>query len=131
MSRRLVVILVAAVAVAFAASAWAQAQGTPMKIGFSFFAKGKEMPKGTYLIEVTSAGHVVLRSEKGGNTADLTPLKSLGRDDKLQEPKLVFDTVGAFHFLCEVWLPGQEGYQVGSSTGEHDQEIVGGAKNRK
>jgi hypothetical protein len=99
-----------------------------MKIGFSFFAQGKSLPSGKYTVEVTPAGHVTLRAEKGGAVAELKPIKVLGQDGNLAEPKMVFDTVGSLRFLSEVWLPGQDGYLVGTSTGEHGQQVVKGKK---
>ena len=127
MKRALIGIGVAIAVAAFAGGAWAQSQAPSMKIGFGFYAGGKQLDSGKYAVEVTPAGHVVLRAEKGGAVADLTPLKSLGRNDDVKQPKLVFDTIGSVRFLAEVWLPGQDGYQVGSASGDHEQEVVVGA----
>jgi hypothetical protein len=124
MNRRLMGISVAVIVAVFLGSVWAYAQAPSTKIGFSFFAAGKAFSSGKYAIEVTPAGHVVLREEKGGATADLTPLKSLGRKDGAQEQKLVFDVVGSVRFLSEVWLAGQDGYLVGTVSGPHEQEVL-------
>jgi hypothetical protein len=115
----------------FGGLAQAQTQAPSIKIGFSFYAAGKEYKSGNYTIEVTPAGHVVFHAAKGDAVVDLTPMKSLGRDDKIQSPKLVFDIIGADRFLSEVWLPGQEGYLVGSVSGPHDREVLGARKNKK
>jgi hypothetical protein len=131
MNRQVVGIGTAIALAVLAGGIWAHAQAPSMKIGFTFYAAGKELKGGKYTIEVTPAGHVALRAEKNGTVTDVTPLKSLGRDDKIQEPKLVFDIIGADRFLSEVWLPGQDGYLVGSSSGPHDQEILGGPKTKK
>lgn len=131
MYRKLLGIGVAAVVAVLVVGGLAQAQAPSMKIGFSFYAAGKEYKSGNYTIEVTPAGHVVFHAEKGDAVVDLTPMKSLGRDDKVQAPKLVFDIVGAARFLSEVWLPGQDGYLVGSVSGPHDQEVLGARKNKK
>ena len=131
MNRLLVGISVAVALAIFTGGAWAQAQAPSMKIGFDFLAAGKELSSGKYTIEVTPAGHVVLRAEKGGAVADLTPLKSLGRGDNVQEPKLVFDTIGSVRVLSEVWLPGQDGYLVGTSSGPHEQEVLVAPKAKK
>ena len=124
------VAVVAAVLV-LGSMAQAQAQAASMKIGFSFFAAGKEYKSGNYTIEVTPAGHVVFHAAKGDAVVDLTPMKSLVRDDKIQAPKLVFNIIGADRFLSEVWLPGQEGYLVGSVSGPHGQEVLRARKNKK
>jgi hypothetical protein len=131
MNRQLMGISIIVIVAVFLGSAWAYAQAPSIRVGFSFFAAGKELSSGKYAIEVTPAGHVVLRAEKGGATADITPLKSLGRSDSIQEPKLVFDIVGAERFLSEVWLAGQDGYLVGSVSGPHEEQVLGGHKSTK
>ncbi len=117
-------ILVVVASIAFAGGVWAQGQTTSVKIGFSFMAQGKSLPAGKYNLEVTSAGRVVLHAEKGGAATELKPIKALGQDGNGEETKLVFDKIGSIHFLSEVWLPGQDGYLVGTSTGTHEQEVV-------
>jgi hypothetical protein len=131
MFRKFLGIGVAVVVAVFVFGSLAQAQAPSLKIGFSFYAAGKEYKSGNYTIEVTPAGHVVFHAEKGGAVADLTPMKSLGRDEKIESPKLVFNLIGSDRFLSEVWLPGQDGYLVGSVSGPHDQEVLGGRKNKK
>ena len=131
MYRKLLGIGVAVVVAVLVLGGLAQAQAPSMKIGFSFYAAGKEYKSGNYTIEVTPAGHVVFHAAKGDVVVDLTPMKSLGRDDKIQAPKLVFDIIGADRFLSEVWLPGQDGYLVGSVSGPHDQEVLNARKNKK
>ncbi len=128
MNRRRIGILLVVASVVFAVGAWAQGQAASMKIGFSFIAQGKSLPAGTYKLEVTPAGHVVLQTEKSGAAADLKPIKALGQDGSVEEVKLVFDKIGSIRFLSEVWLPGQDGYLVGTSSGAHEQEIVKGKK---
>ena len=76
MKRALIGIGVAIAVAAFAGGAWAQSQAPSMKIGFGFYAGGKQLDSGKYAVEVTPAGHVVLRAEKGGAVADLTPASS-------------------------------------------------------
>jgi hypothetical protein len=130
MNRRVVGIGVAVIVAVFASGAWAQTQGPLTKIGFSFSLAGKQINSGKYAIEATPAGHVVFKTAKGVEVADVTPLKSLGRSENVQQPKLVFDVVGADRFLVEVWLPGQEGYLVGEVTGAHEQQVLGGSKGK-
>ncbi len=131
MKRRWAASAFAIAIVIFAASSWAQGQATSMKIRFDFFAQGRDLPPGVYSFDVTPAGHVLLHSEKTGAEIDLNPIKSLGQNSSIKEPKLVFDKVGSVRFLSEVWLPGQEGYLVGSATGDREQEVVGVARAKK
>jgi hypothetical protein len=128
MYRKFLGVGVAVVVAMFVFGSLAEAQAPSVKVGFSFYAAGKEYQSGNYTIEVTPAGHVVLHAAKGGAVVDLTPMKSLGPNDKIQSPKLVFNLIGSDRFLSEVWLPGQDGYLVGSVSGPHDQESVGGGK---
>lgn len=129
--KRLVALGVAVVLTAFAGYAWAQAQSSPVKIGFSFLAAGKIVSSGTYSIEPTSSGTVVLRDKRGQVAAELKPLKSLGLNGDTQEPKLVFILSSPMRVLSEIWLPGHEGYLVGTVTGSNQQQIVGGSRNNK
>lgn len=125
MHRRLAVVCVAIIMAGFfGVSALAQAPVT--KVGFDFFAFGHPYQSGKYVIELTPAGKVSLRSEKGKEAAEVTPLKSLGKDEKVKSTKLVFALVGSARILSEVWLPGQEGYLVASVSGEHDEQVLGG-----
>lgn len=129
--KRLVALGVAVVLTAFAGYAWAQAQGSPVKIGFNFVAAGKIVSSGTYSIEPTSSGTVVLRNKRGEVAAELKPLKSLGLNGGEQEPKLVFILSDTMKVLSEIWLPGQEGYLVGTVSGSNQRQIVGGSHSSK
>jgi len=109
----------------------ASAQSPLTKIGFGFYVAGRGLDSGKYAIEVTPAGKVAIRAEKGSAVVEVAPLKSLGRDESVKSPKLVFDLVGSQRFLAQVWLPGQDGLQVGSVSGDHEQVVVGGAAPKK
>jgi hypothetical protein len=126
MNRRLAAFSVAVLAVVFIGGTWAQAQAPLTKIGFGFFASGREFASGKYAVDVTAAGKVSLKAEKGKAAVEITPLKSLGPNPSLKAPKLVFEVVGADRFLAEVWLPGHDGYLVGSVSGDHTEQVVEG-----
>ena len=125
MNRRFAVGIALILTTVFLGSASAQAPLT--KIGFGFYVAGRAMDSGKYAVELTPAGKVAIKAEKGSTAVEVTPLKSLGPDDKVKSPKLVFDLVGSQRFLAQVWLPGQDGVQVGSVSGDHEQVVVGGA----
>ncbi len=129
--KRLVALGVAVVLTAFAGNAWAQAQGSPVKIGFNFLVAGKILSSGTYSIEPTSSGTVVLKNKRGQVAAELKPIKSLGLNGGEQEPKLVFILSDTMKVLSEIWLPGHEGYLVGTVTGSNERQIVGGSQHGK
>src|SRR5512135_2637584 len=91
MNRRFAGISVAVVAVVLLGGALAFAQAPLTKIGFGFFAGGREFSSGKYEIVVTSVGKVAIRNEKGKQAVEITPLKTLGRNDSVRTPKLVFE----------------------------------------
>jgi hypothetical protein len=127
MNRRLATACMAIiVAGLLGASALAQAPVT--KVGFDFFAFGHPHQSGKYVIELTPAGKVSIRTEKGKEAAEMAPLKTLGKDDSVKFTKLVFAVVGSERILTEVWLPGQEGCLVASVSGEHEQKVLGGTR---
>jgi hypothetical protein len=128
MNRRSVAFGVALILLVFVGVAVGQAQAPLTKVGFGFFAGGKALDSGKYTVELTPAGKVVIKSAKGKDAVELAAIKSLGKDEKVKSPKLVFDVVGSQRFLAQVWLPGQDGVQVGSVSGEHEQAVVGGSE---
>jgi hypothetical protein len=128
----LALIVVSAVAMlAGSFSVYAQSKGSEMvaKVSFEFKAGEKMFPAGTYRFarRSTSAPSLVITPEKGGEStmvAVVTRLAQRVRTSAETEGSLVFDKVGQDHVLSEVWMPGQDGFLVGATTGEHQHEVV-------
>ena len=129
----------AVVALAFALNAGgtvAFAQGT-FKIPFKFEAGGKKFPPGEYRVDQKEDGPITLRQESTGKEFPVPVIQRLAQPSPpLQVPQLVFDMVGNFepsyteyvtdYVLAEVWLPGQDGLQVHTLKGAHQNQTVKG-----
>jgi hypothetical protein len=129
----------AVVALAFALIAGGTvvyAQGT-FKIPFKFEAGGKKFPPGEYRVDQKEDGPITLRQESTGKEFPVPVIQRLAQPSPpLQVPQLVFDMVGNFepsyteyvtdYVLAEVWLPGQDGLQVHTLKGAHQNQTVNG-----
>jgi len=126
-------VLAAALVIGVALSgtiAFAQANRVNVTLDFAFVASGKEMPAGTYQVEVEQ-GKVTVTPRGKGPGAILAVLTRLGRHDNDSEPELVFDKVGGKLLLSEVWLPGLDGYLLLATAAEHDHAVHGGSRPHK
>jgi hypothetical protein len=129
----------AVVALAFALIAGgtvAYAQGT-FKIPFKFEAGGKKFPPGEYRVDRKEDGPITLQQESTGKEVQIPFIMKLVQPKPpIEEPQLIFDMVGNFepsyteyvtdYVLAEVWLPGQDGLQVHTLKGAHQNQTVKG-----
>jgi hypothetical protein len=112
------------------------AQGT-FKIPFKFQAGGKKFPPGEFRVDQKEDGPISLRQESTGKEVQIPFIMKLAQPKPpIEEPLLVFDMVGNFepsyteyvtdYVLAEVWLPGQDGLQVHTLKGAHQNQTVKG-----
>jgi len=129
MNRRIVRSLVV-VALVLTAGALAQAQtsASSVKLGFDFVAAGKIYLRGTYTVDLTADGKVVLTPEKG-NAIELPVLQKFDRN--VNRTELGFDIVGSTYHLAEVWVPGKGGAKVKPEPRPAERETVKGPKPQK
>ncbi len=140
--KTLAALAVGALSVALIASGTvAFAQGT-FKIPFKFEAGGKKFPPGEYRVDQKEEGPIILRQESTGKDFQISFLTKLAQPEPpIEEPQLVFDMVGNFepsyteyvtdYVLAEVWLPGQDGFQVHTLKGAHKNQTVKGEMEKK
>lgn len=127
---------VAAVALAMAfivSPTTASAQLVSVNIDFPFVAAGKDMPAGTYFVEVTGAeegGRVIVRGS-GHSSGPMSVITQLARHDKDAEPEIVFDKLGNRYLLSEIWIPGKDGLCLLATNIPHQHAVVGGPTSRK
>jgi hypothetical protein len=130
-----ILIVAAGCLAALAASLPVQAQGVPGDIAFqvasNFTVDGKDFKAGKYLIKPSNKetnGLLVQRMDTNlQRTTELSAMTRLARQHQSDAPKgsLVFDKVaGGQLALSEVWLPGQDGYLIAATKGEHQHEVV-------
>jgi hypothetical protein len=78
---------------------------TPFMVGHRL------MPAGTYEVEVTSIGALLLHSKTTGVDSPLVmPIARTPYRASEYNPQLVFDRVGKTLALAQVRVPGEEGY---------------------
>ncbi|TRZ92444.1 hypothetical protein D4R89_01305 [bacterium] len=140
--KRLVFLAVVALAFALIAGGTvAFAQGA-FKIPFKFEAGGKKFPPGEYRVDQKEDGPITLRQESTGKEVLVPFIMKLAQPSPpLQVPQLVFDMMGNFepsyteyvtdYVLAEVWLPGQDGLQVHTLKGAHQNQTVNGEMAKK
>ncbi len=80
-------------------------------IKMPFMVGNRMMAAGTYEVEVTSDGALLLHSRTTGLDSPL--VLAVGRtpsQDSVDDPQLIFDRVGKTLELAQVTIPGEQGY---------------------
>jgi len=114
----------------------AYAQGT-FKIPFKFEAGGKKFPAGDYRIRMKGEGQLAIRQESKDTEVVIPYLQKLAPPETpIAGPQLDFYVVGNFepsyteyitdYVLSEVWLSGQDGFQIRSMKGTYKHQVVKG-----
>lgn len=116
-----------AAGVLLAASTLVLAQAPSLEVDFPFLAANKTLKAGSYSVDITDAGRVVLTPGQGGTALDIEPQKKLS-DRKVDRLELVFDVVGSATFLSEVKVPGKGHYLVGRQPDAQERKTVKGPK---
>jgi hypothetical protein len=106
----------------------ASAQRSVAEIPFTFFAGGKAMPAGSYQIEQSAAGPVIVTGRGADGMVTMPVLTYLGRHDTDAEIELVFDKIDGQMHLSEVWFPGRDGVLLLGTKERHDHQVLKGAK---
>lgn len=129
MNRRGIRTFIIVAAFILAGASWAHAQAPAVNIDFRFIAAGKTLNAGTYSVDVSPSGNVVLTAE-GGAAVEFPDTRKLN-DRKFDRPELMFDVVGSARILAQVKLPGKGQFVVGRQEGAEGQETVKGPKTGK
>lgn len=97
------------------------------KIDFPFTVGGKVLPAGQYdfvLASETAPAFRVTDEAKNSTLALILTRISGSMHATPQVPHLVFDKVGETYLLSEIWIPGQDGFLVLATKGEHEHRVV-------
>ena len=125
--KRSVVITMSLAVLLVLASGYAQAQTLVSgKIGFSFTAGSKALPAGQYEFVFDSAKSVI-RVVSGGKHLALLPVITRLSKTMHTTPKdshIVFDRAGQTPLLSEIWVPGQDGFLLANTKGQHEHDVV-------
>jgi hypothetical protein len=130
MNRRGIRAVVILAAFILAAASWAHAEAPAISIEFRFVAAGKTLNAGTYSVDISPSGNVVLTATEGGAGVECPGTKKLN-DRNVDRMELRFDVVGSARFLSEVKLPGKGQFVVARQEGAQEQQIVKGPKAAK
>jgi hypothetical protein len=121
MKRQIVAVVVMILGLA-GTLAWAGDQ-VELDFRFAFIVDGKEMPAGSYVVQV-SGDRVVIKNPKGGAGTEVTVVTRLA-DRGLENPKVFFDkTEDGKYYLAELSLPGVDGFAFKGAPGRHSHEAV-------
>lgn len=95
-------------------------------IDFPFTVQGKMFMAGMVEFTRDDAGAVfrVEGKDKMGVLAPIITRLSKEMHAWANESYLVFDKVGENYFLSEIWVPGEDGYLMLATQGEHTHKIV-------
>jgi len=96
-------------------------------IDFPFAVGDKLLPVGEYeflRIEDGAAFRVKGGDSEGVLTMVVTRLSGEKHESK-SEAYLVFDKVMDHYHLAEIWFPGEDGYLIATTKGEHTHKTVG------
>ena len=125
MRKQVVAVLVMVLGLAVGA-AWAGSE-IEVDVRFDFIVDGKEMPAGSYVVEV-NGDRVVIKDLRGGAGTEVKVLTRIA-DRELPKPKLFFDkTKDGKRYLAELQLPGMDGFLFEGATGEHIHEAITAGK---
>ena len=125
--KRSVVMALSLIAFLAVTSGYAQAQVMVTgKIAFPFTVGAKTLPPGQYDF-VRDASASVIRVVSGNKNMALATIITRLAGAIHTTPKdshIVFDKVGDTYMLSEIWVPGQDGYMLLSTKGQHEHAVV-------
>jgi cytochrome c553 len=93
-------------------------------IPFTFEAGSKSLPPGTYRFRVElGQGQVEVSGAEGGGAfmRIITPISGFS---VFRDAGLVFNTVEGKHVLAEIWIPGEDGVLLSTTSKQHGHEMV-------
>ena len=125
MKTKIAVVLLLLVSSAFFAVAQVSAP-LAIVVPFPFYVGNKMLPAGSYKIQTNADLLLVTVSGDNGKdnaTAVLITQISTSSEDK---NSVVFDVVGNTHYLSEIYIQGEEGLQVKTSTEGHTHVRIKG-----
>ena len=113
-----------------ATPARAQAMAT-MTIDVPFVAASQTLPAGAYSVRIQDGKATLQLTDGKGPSVVMIVVTRLGRHDKDTDAEFVFDKVNKELRLSEIWLPGQDGFLLLATAGEHVHQVIGGSNPHK
>lgn len=107
-------------------SGYGQPASAKAKIDFPFTAGGKVLPAGQYEFVRDATAPVFNVQGEGKNfvVAQVITRLAGAMHTTPEDAHLVFDKVGDTYFLSEIWVPGEDGYMILATKGQHEHKVV-------
>lgn len=93
-------------------------------VPFAFDAGGTTLPPGTYQFRVSPGIRKVEVSRADGGGAIMRIITPLSGFSVFRDAGLVFNDIGNKHVLAEIWIPGQDGVLVSTTSKKHGHQMV-------
>jgi hypothetical protein len=94
-------------------------------IPFAFDVGGKQLPAGEYQFIPATAGDTVrVASDQESAMALILTRMAAGIHTTPNDAHVVFDKIGNQYFLSEIWIPGEDGYDLHNTTQKHEHRII-------
>ena len=113
------------------AATFGLAQGDPNKvranIPHEFTAAGKVLPAGQYDFSYNALQRTVTIKDTDKGPAVIMPIVTLLAGAMHTTPPdshIVFDKVGSYHYLSEIWIPGLDGILLVTTKDKHEHEML-------
>ncbi len=119
-------LVVSLLALLGAMSVYGQPSTIKAKVDFSFTVEGKVLPPGQYEFARDDTAQAFKVQGEGKNTAIAPFVTRLAADIHTtpQDAHLVFDVVGDTYYLSEIWIPGEDGYVLATTKGQHTHKVI-------
>ncbi|MBP7865920.1 MAG: hypothetical protein KA419_08200 [Acidobacteria bacterium] len=107
-------------------SGFGQAPLLKVNVDFPFIVKDTELPAGEYEFVREPSGWMFRVKDQGDHVALVTVLTTLSRETHttVKDAHVIFDKVGDKFILSELWIPGHDGYLVGTTPKEHGHKVL-------
>lgn len=124
--KKRVLMTVGFVAVLAVVLGYGQPASIKAMIDFQFTAGGKVLPAGDYQFTRDTTAPVFRVQGEGKNFTLVPVITRLAGSMHTtpQDSHIVFDKIGDTYMLSEIWVPGEDGYVLLVTKGEHTHKVV-------
>jgi cytochrome c5 len=93
-------------------------------VPFAFEVHGTPLPAGAYTFQYRRSDNSLLIRGAARGDVRVPIITQLGGNSIFRDTGLVFDSFEGHHVLSEMWVPGEEGLLVSSTSKQHTHEMV-------
>ena len=109
-----------------AAAVYAQPQVVTATVDFPFMVEGKALPSGSYTFTRDTGANAFRVQGEGKNGGLATVYTRINGElhNTMQDAHIVFDVIEGKYILSEIWIPGEDGYLLTLTKGEHKHKVI-------